>query len=456
MKKVVVGFIALFSLLSFNSSAQDCLTGEDSVKVMQDLSIFSTYFSNGERLYKAGNKEEAYNTFESARKAFFNVFEKAPGCKSATLINGPKLIKYYIEMAEAKEQPTDGLIDTLLMAYDLRIQYFGDEGKVLMYKGVDMSKYRKKEYQAAYETLKKAVEIQGNASTASGIQYYIKNLMVLVKKGEKTCDDAISAFIQVSDIIQANRDKKGYEKAEKNILKMVGSCLDPENLIPLYYNNFETNKENIAWLKMAKYLMDKKKCRDVEDEALRAQADEVYQNIIEAIHAIEPSFASSIALGEVYIDKDPAKSQAYIDQAQELAETDEDKIKIHNTLAKVYFTKKQYSKCRAEARKALAIKENYESYSWIAEAYAASQPVCGDCELQGKEVYWIAVDYLYKAKAVADSEEAKAHIQKRINKISTFFPKATDEIIFMKGVKEGDTVTVGCWIGESTKVRLRN
>ena len=453
MKKgLLLGLLSLFAL-SF-TNAQNCLEGDDSLKCMQSISVFDAYYRSGHSQYKNGNKEAGLKTLESAKADFTWAFKNCPGCKKNVLVNGPTLLKYYIDN-EADETVKNGLIDTLLMAYDMRAQYWGDEGKAMMYKGVALAKYRKKDYEGQFATLNKALELQGNSMSAVGLQYYMRSMIYLVKDKKKTCEEIVTEYVRVSDIIQVNREKKGYAAAEKSILKMIGSCLKPAILVDLYEKNFEANKTNLDWLNQAKGMIKAKNCLKVEDEELKKRAGVIYQKIVEAAHDLNPSFASAIALGGVFVGKDDAKAKAYIDQADSLASSDEEKVELYNTLAAMYFNQKKFSQVRTQARKALAVKKNNESYSWIAEAYGASQPRCLDMKFGGVEVYWISVDYLYKAKSVAETEEEKAHIQKRINKISTFFPKADDPKIFMQDAKEGDKAQVSCWIGESTTVRLK-
>lgn len=451
MKKgLLLGLIALFAV-SF-SNAQDCLQGEDSLKCMQSITIFDINYRSGHAQYKKGDKDAGLASLNSARKDFMWAFNNCPGCKKTVLVNGPTLLKYYIDN-ETDEAKKEGLIDTLLMSYDMRIQYWGDEGKAMMYKGVSLAKYRKNAYEEQFNTLNRALELQGNNMSAVGLQYYMRSMIYLVKGKKKTCEDIVTEYVRISDIIQVNRDKMGYAAAEKSILKMIGSCLKPKILVDLYEKNFDANKDNLDWLNQAKGLIKAKNC--LKDEEVKDRAAVIYQKIVEAAHDLDPSFASAIALGGVFVGKDDAKAKKYIDQADSLASSDDEKVELYNTLAAMYFNQKKYSQVRTQARKALAIKKNNESYSWIAEAYGASQPRCLDMKFGGVEVYWIAVDYLYKAKAAAETEEEKAHIQKRINKISSFFPKADDPKIFMQGGKDGDTAEVGCWIGQTTTVRLK-
>ena len=85
----------------------------------------------------------------------------------------------------------------------------------------------------------------------------------------------------------------------------------------------------------------------------------------------------------------------------------------------------------------------------IGDAYAASATSCGNGDLGRGGVYLVAVDKYAKAKSIDPSIAEVA--QAKINKYSAYFPGKEDA--FFKGVNNGDSYRVGCWIGESTTVR---
>ena len=63
--------------------------------------------------------------------------------------------------------------------------------------------------------------------------------------------------------------------------------------------------------------------------------------------------------------------------------------------------------------------------------------------------YFVVIDKLQRAKAVDPTVADKAN--ELISTYARYTPKAED--LFMLGIKAGDRVTVGGWIGESTTVR---
>ena len=144
------------------------------------------------------------------------------------------------------------------------------------------------------------------------------------------------------------------------------------------------------------------------------------------------------------------KAVSYYTKAVDLAPNDEAKYEIWIKLAKTAKNNKQYSTVRDYARKALAINPNSgEAYILIGDAYAASASSCGTGDLGRGGVYLVAVDKYYKAKSVDPSVAKDA--QDQINKYSSYFPGKEDA--FFKGINNGDSYSVGCWIGETTTVR---
>lgn len=89
------------------------------------------------------------------------------------------------------------------------------------------------------------------------------------------------------------------------------------------------------------------------------------------------------------------------------------------------------------------------AYLLIGDLYAASSDDCGADDVMKKAVYWIAVDYYYKAKKV--DPEVAASANERIAAYSKYFP--TKEEVFFRDLNDGDPYDIECWINESTTVR---
>ena len=104
------------------------------------------------------------------------------------------------------------------------------------------------------------------------------------------------------------------------IISKESSC---ENLIPLYRKNFDENKNDSVWLNRAASRMDAKDCSD----------DPLFVELVEALHAINPSANSAYYLGLL---KDKAgDSQSALTYYEESLTLEQDKYRKADILYKI-------------------------------------------------------------------------------------------------------------------------
>ena len=130
-----------------------------------------------------------------------------------------------------------------------------------------------------------------NASTASVLNYYFMATTKLVQAKILKVEDLIALFSDLSGVISYKEAKLAQDiynaeqseelstkeqkllKKNKKELKTLGDVktnlektLAPhatcEKLVELYAKNFEQNKEDVAWMKRAAKLLNKKECTD--------------------------------------------------------------------------------------------------------------------------------------------------------------------------------------------------
>jgi len=86
----------------------------------------------------------------------------------------------------------------------------------------------------------------------------------------------------------------------------------------------------------------------------------------------------------------------------------------------------------------------------IGRLYASSGPRCGSGRGWNSQIVtWPAIDMWNKAKSVDASVTGEAN--KMIAKYRKFMP--TKEDIFLRGLKEGQSFKIGCWINTKTVIR---
>ena len=118
-------------------------------------------------------------------------------------------------------------------------------------------------------------------------------------------------------------------------------------------------------------------------------------------------------------------------------------------VASVLSSLKKLSQAKKYCLRSIKYNNNYGApYILLANLYATS-PKWSDEPALNQCVYFVCVDKLRKAKSVDPSVADEA--QKLINRYAAYFPKA-DKLFFL-GLKKGDSVKIGGWIGETTRIR---
>lgn len=420
--------------------------GEDSLRCLQNISIYSEYV-------KTDNFKDAYNPWKA-------VFTEAPLAQVSTYTNGAKILRALIAGSkDAAQQKT--YLDELMAVHDQRIKYLDQlnklvrtpstKGSILGMKAHDYIAFSGKnvDVNKAYSMIKEAVDLE----KANSDYFIFQDLMDLSSRKLKIDDAHKEQFIQDYLSTSGYADeafKAATKKRDQQLMKTAKDNVDAyfinsgaascENLQAIYGPKVAQNKTNLEYLKQVISVMQMLKCTE----------EEAYFQASEAAHAIEPTAATAVGCGYMYYKKgDTNKSISYFDQAFELEQDVDKKADYAYSAAAVLFSAKQFSKAKQYANKAIALKNDYgRAYILIAQMYAAS-PNWSDEGALNKCTYFAAIDKLQRAKSVDPSVAEEA--QKLINTYSAHTPK--DEDLFFLGLKKGNSVTIGGWIGETTTIR---
>ena len=403
--------------------------------------------SDCETDYAIYRNEYKQKNYDEALKSWRKVFNNCPSFNQNTFANGPKIYHYKIKQDNANKE---FYLDTLMLIYDTRIQYFGNKEKVLGSKGSDLLKYDPSRYIEAYEMMKISVEAIGNSSMPTVLVSYFKSLVKYERSDESIKkQDILDAYVVVSDIIAyniANNEKfvKYYETAQKNIENMFAPYASCDDLILVFQSRLEDGNTSLSLLKKVTSLLDKKDCTD----------NEVFFTAASRLHDLEPTASSAYDMGNTSLSKKNYSAAVdYFNQSIEMTEDVSVKASYYLKLAYAYQMTKSYSKARAAATSAAELKPEWgEPHIIIGDIYAASASSCGSSSLEQRSVYWVAVDSYRKAKSIDDLLTEKAN--KRISTWSRQFPSKEDCI--WEDLEEGSSYKVGCWINTSTKVRTRD
>lgn len=230
-----------------------------------------------------------------------------------------------------------------------------------------------------------------------------------------------------------------YSTVKGSVNAKLGQRADCENLIPLYNNDFAEKKNDVQWLQIASERLSAKDCTD----------DPIFFKVSEALHKAQPSAKSALYLGQL-AEAEGKKSQAmkYYNESAELETNPNDKSRVYMRIADNYKDSGNFSQARTYYRRALDAKPSAgRAYLQIASMYAQSANNCGETTFDKRAVYWLAADYAGRAGRVDPSLSSAAN-----QAVAAYKGRAPQKSDIFTAGRQGDTVNIGCWIGESVRV----
>ena len=418
--------------------------GQDSLNCLKNISIYTEYA-------KTNNFKDAYGPWKA-------VFTEAPWAQVGTYTNGAKILRglFQAEKDPAKQKQ---YFEELMKVYDQRIQYLDKlnslvkkpttKADIMGSKAHDYYTMGGTDINLAYDMFAEAVNEE-----KSNLPYYVLMEFVEVSQKKVKADEShkeqfVQDYIATSgyanDAYNAatkESTKNNYKTAKDNIdahfiNSGIATC---DNLQAIYAPKVEANKTNLEYLKQVMKVMKMLGCTEAE----------AYFAASELAHAIEPTAETAIGCGYMYYKKgDTDKCISYFDNAIELQQDPIQKADYCYSAAAVLFASKQLSKAKQYARQSIELNgANGKPYILIAQMYASS-PKWSDEAALNKCTFFAVIDKLQKAKSVDESVAEQAN--ELIRTYSGYTPK--DEDLFFIGLKKGDAVTIGGWIGETTIIR---
>ena len=454
MKKFILAIIfATTALIGVNAqkAGYDPLNapyghGQDSVNCRMNLSLMTT-------AAKAENYQDAVKTWTA-------VYNNCPASSKNIYIYGPRIYKaLYVKETDAAKKKE--YLDLIMGIYDKRMQYFSDvdsKGTILAFKAYDYKELMgdNVDNKVVYKLLGEAIadmKSEMNPSDAYG-HYMMSSLMLFLQDNTKK-DQYITDYFRTLDYMDAAIDKaqKNNDKENADYIKLVKESVetafvnsgagDCKTLEKFYSAKYAENKDNEEFLNKAVTALSQTGCND----------SDFYFELSENLHRLKPSASSAIGLANKSLqNKDYESAMKYYEQAAEL-EPDRSKSSGYMmTLSQILFSQRRYAQARQAAYDALKFKaDNGDAYVLIAKMYASSaEGVFSESEKRGL-VFSAAVDKLQKARAVDSSVSSEAN--KLIGQYSNYFMGKEDA--FMMGLKEGESVFVPGWIGETTTIRTK-
>jgi len=324
---------------------------------------------------------------------------------------------------------------------------------------------------SAQERIDTVTSFENGKDTLSCMLQYYNNLMEMADSIKEYDDHSFPVhimtiagelyswnLIDTTETLVAYTKAKGMVESQLEFRPRDSYYIEAANTIDSIFRSSGamtcTSIEKIYSEKISKDLHDTvliKKIIGILAETGCAGSD-FYYSLVVKLYANKRSAENAVRLAELNLArKNRNKAEFYFSEA---FKADSSKIVKSFVLTRLALTELASGK-RQEAR-------NYAQYAWelnskngealmiIADAYAGSE--IGDA-FDNHSVYWVAVDYLNRAKRADSSLEAAAN--EKIQIYSKLFP-TREEGFFRRINDEGIAYNVGSWIGEVTVIRFRS
>ncbi|SEP64263.1 tetratricopeptide repeat protein [Neolewinella agarilytica] len=408
------------------------------------------------QMLKAKEMDKAFETWQ---KVYANS-PAADGRRPTVYTDGVAFYNNFIQQDPSKQQEYGAKIIEL---YEEARRCYPGNGYMAAIQGFD-SYYTypgTATDEEVYALFKESIEIDGPEK----LQYFVINPMsslVVKMHREDKIDEAEAKMITsalntrlakglkecVASECEAWKTIENYAPDAMRYFETVEGYYDCQYYIDQYYADFKEDPTDCDAIRTAYSRLRYGKCAEgtAEFDEIKAAYDNNCRVVVDA----GPS-----TLKEAFNCLESGDYDCAIEKFEAAAdETDDAAKKSRNLLyaAKVYYShKRNFSQARAYARKAAtADPNNGEPYMLIGTLYASSGPLCGPgTGFDSQIVTWPAIDKWQQAKRIQPDLASKAN--KYINQYSQYMPSKSD--CFQRGINEGDTFRVGCWIQETTRVR---
>ena len=444
MKRIVllisVAAMALFS--SSNLSAQGKF-GPDSAECIKYLSYYTEY-------YKQKNYESALPNW---RKAYSLC---PPTARYSMLSDGTTLLRNLINQNAKNAVYRAKLVDSLMTIYDQRVEFWPKYAvSSLNNKALDMYNYMKNDPEKLYAGLNDIVAQTKEKTRANIFLFQLNTAIDLFREGSVEVDaekvigiyeDAIKYLGMMTpknDVEKRSIDKTIEDVESLFITSQVASC---DNLLALFGPRFEADPQNLDLAKNIVRMMGiTEGCQD----------NDLFLNAVNTMHTLEPSYTSAYYLYKLYAGRgDVDNAVKFMEEA--VASEDSDALtdaSYYYELAAFCFKSSKYAQAFNAAQKVIDLDPSLAGKTYMLMGTIWGSVPCGGNDIEQRAKYWVAVDYMNKAKAADETlaEDANAHIRQ----YAAYYPQTAEA--FMYDFTNGQSYTVSCGgMRATTTVRTQN
>jgi tetratricopeptide (TPR) repeat protein len=434
----VLAFMMLLPAMSQTGASEGSKygQGQDSINCLMNLSLYREFFK--------------HSNYNDAIKSWRIVFNECPASSQNMYVDGVQMYKKFIS-GEKNPDVIESYIDTILLIYDRRMEYFNDEANVLGRKATDLLRYRKNDIESieeAYGYLAKSVELDPEGARDAIVILYMNTSVSLHKSDKLSQEQTIKDYFTASEIIdnklEKNPNDRRFQRAKENVDDFIlgEGILTCEALNQYYEPRFEQNKDDLIFLnKMLNFYYNS-----------GCDRSDMYTQASEQLYKIQPDHESAYKLARMFVTKEEYdKAIQYYLEAINGDGDPKETGRYYYELAQVTRVEGNICKAIEYAREAIKYDSTMgDAYILLGDAYVESRDNLGDA-FERRTAFWAAADKYIKAKNVDPTTSDVAN--KRLNDYASQYPDS--EECFFRTLNDGDAYHVKGCINEYTTVRPR-
>ena len=440
MKKLVIVILTISAMFLTSNIFAQGKYGADSATCITNLSFYKEYV-------KQKNYDEALPSWRKAYKFC------PPTANQNMLIDGTTLFRRLISQNAKNASYRAALVDSLIALHKTRAQYY-PKYAVQAYNnmGQDMYNFIKDNPQRLYDGMEFIINSNKHEARPSFLLYDLQAAIELYQGGKLDAETVINTYQRNSDLLEQIAPADDSEKNQlAGVKKDLGSLFAAskvascETLIELYTPRLAAEPDNYQLAQSVVKTMSIAENCDNNDLFLQA---------VTTMNKLDPSPKSSYYLARLHSGRgNYADAITYLESALAgLEPGDEREADWTYELATICFKGGQSGKAFEYASKVAAESEELagKAYFLIGNIWGSTR--CGGDEIARRAPFWVACDYMNKAKAADPSLTDEAN--RYIGQYSVYFPETAEA--FMYDITKGQSYTVVCGgMRATTTVRTR-
>lgn len=428
MKKLFIAIATIVMMLCGTDIFAQGKFGADSAECIKYLSYYSEHF-------KQKNYDDALPSWREA----FRICP--PTARQNMLIDGTTLVRRLIQKNAKNPEYRAALIDTLMSLHELRAQYYPKYAvTALNNKGLDVANYLKNNPQRCYEEYCSIIKRNAANTKTNLFILQMQTVLDLYQKGQVATEDVISLYQSSMALLEkapagsdaeVEQNKKAKTDLESLFISSkVASC---ENLIELFTPRYEANPEDLQLAEnIVKMMSLTEGCTD----------NELFLKAATTMYKLDPSYNSAYFLYRLNSGQGNINDAIrYLEEAIAYPESEATQDADYEYELAVFCHKNaRNTKAYEAARKAVELNSELAGKCYFLIGSIWGSTTCGGDEIERRAPYWVAVDYLQKAKAADETLTEDAN--RLIAQFAKFYPQTAEA--FMYDLTDGQAYTVKC------------